>query len=178
MKRRRGYTKTRQMEKQFAVKGNVENGLPQDFGHLFDAAVQHMATYWSILEKMPGSKLRLTKLDDEIFEHLKTEFPEIDVSKTLDEDRMKSKEGKEKWRKFMTKYETRVEDYNFGTMLRSNPKFEYGEKETIFGTVLGVGNSIANLLTFTSYAHAILCHRDCQVHGLPTILRVLDCLRY
>ncbi|KAL2040290.1 hypothetical protein N7G274_007193 [Stereocaulon virgatum] len=103
------------LEKQFAVK-----------------AVQHMTTYWAILEKMKGSNLRLTKMDDEIYEHFKKEFPDFDPKETIDEDKMKSKEGKEKWRNFMMTYEKTVDDYNFGTMLRSNPKFEYGEKETIF----------------------------------------------
>ena len=92
-----------------------------------------MTTYWAILEKMRGSKLRLTKMDDEIYEHLRREFPEFDPKETIDEDKMKSKEGKERWRNFMMAYEKTVEDYNFGTMLRSNPTSEYGEKETIFG---------------------------------------------
>ena len=92
-----------------------------------------MATYWSILEKMRGSRLRLTKIDDEIYEHFKKEFPEFNPRETINEDEMKSKAGKEKWRNFMMAYEKKVDDYNFGTMLRSNPKFEYGEKETIFG---------------------------------------------
>ena len=92
-----------------------------------------MTTYWAILEKMKGSQLRLTKMDDEIYEHFKKEFPEFDPKETIDEDKMKSKEGKEKWRNFMMTYEKTVDDYNFGTMLRSNPKFEYSEKETIFG---------------------------------------------
>ena len=96
-------------------------------------AVQHMATYWSILEKMRGSKLRLTRIDDEILAHFHKDFPEIDVKETIDEDKMKSKEGKERWRNFMMQYEKTVEDYNFGTMLRANSKFEYGQKETIFG---------------------------------------------
>ena len=96
-----------------------------------------MATYWSILEKMRGSKLRLTKIDDEILAHFQKEFPEIDIGETIDEDKMKSKEGKERWRNFMMKYEKTVEDYNFGTMLRANPTFEYGEKETIFGRLSG-----------------------------------------
>ncbi|KAL6716565.1 hypothetical protein ACLMJK_006132 [Lecanora helva] len=97
-------------------------------------AVQHMTTYWAILEKMKGSSLRLTKFDDDIFEHFKKEFPDFDPKETIDEEKMKSKEGKERWRNFMMAYEKTVDDYNFGTMLRSNPKFEYGEKETIFGT--------------------------------------------
>lgn len=94
-----------------------------------------MTTYWAILEKMRGSKLRLTKMDDEIYGHFKKEFPEFDPKETINEDKMKSKEGKERWRNFMMTYEKTVEDYNYGTMLRSNPKFEYGEKETIFGSL-------------------------------------------
>jgi hypothetical protein len=94
--------------------------------------VQHIETYWKILEKVPGSKLRLTKLDDEIYEHFKKEFPEFDPKATIDEDEMKSKEGKEKWRKFINVYEKKVDDYNYGTVIRTNPKFEYGQDETIF----------------------------------------------
>ena len=93
-----------------------------------------MTTYWAILEKMKGSKLRLTKMDDQILEHFRRDFPEFDPKETIDEDKMKSKEGKERWRNFMMTYEKTVDDYNFGTMLRSNPKFEYEEKDTIFGS--------------------------------------------
>jgi Polysaccharide biosynthesis len=92
-----------------------------------------MMTYWKLLENIPGSKLRLTKIDDDIYEHFKKEFPDFDPTATINEDEMKSKEGKEKWRKFIAEYEKTVDDYNFGTMLRTNPTFEYGEKETIFG---------------------------------------------
>ena len=83
---------------------------------------------------MPGSTLRLTKIDDEIYDHFKTEFPEFNPAETIDEEEMKSPKGKERWRNFMMQYEKKIEDYNFGTMLRSDPKFEYSEKETIFGT--------------------------------------------
>ncbi|KAI9682079.1 MAG: hypothetical protein M1817_000133 [Caeruleum heppii] len=103
------------IEKQFAVK-----------------AVEHMSTYWSILEKLPGSRLRLTKLDDDIHAHLRRDFPDFDPRQTLNEDEMKSKTGKERWRKFMMAYEKTVADYNFGTLLRRDAKWEYGEKETIF----------------------------------------------
>jgi len=103
------------IEKQFAVK-----------------VVQHMSTYWAILEKVKGSSLRLTKMDDDIYKHLKADFPEFDPAATINEDEMKSKTGKELWRKFMMAYEKKVDDYNFGTMLRANPKWEYGQDETIF----------------------------------------------
>ncbi|RAL06009.1 polysaccharide biosynthesis domain-containing protein [Aspergillus ibericus CBS 121593] len=103
------------MEKQFAVK-----------------AVEHLMTYWSILEKVPGSKLRLTKMDDEILESFLKEFPDFDPAETLDEDKMKSKEGKEKWRNWINQYEKTIEDFNFGTMLRASPKVEYDRDTTIF----------------------------------------------
>ena len=93
-----------------------------------------MTTYWAILEKMRGSKLRLTKIDDEIYDHFEKDFPDFDAKATIDEDKMKSKEGKERWREFIMAYEKKIDDYNFGTMLRASPSTEYGEKETIFGT--------------------------------------------
>lgn len=105
-----------------------------------------MSTYWTLLEGIRGSKLRLTKMDDEIYEHFKSEFPEFDPSETIDEDEMKSKAGKDKWRNFMMQYEKKVDDYNFGTMLRTNPKYEYGEKETIFGTPTFLDSMVASLL--------------------------------
>jgi Polysaccharide biosynthesis len=107
-----------ELEKQFAVK-----------------AVHQMTVYWSILEKMPGSKLRLTRMDDEILDHLKRVIPDFDPAAEINEDEMKSKEGKEKWRNFCMVYEKgekAIEDYNFGTMLRKSSKTDYGEKETIF----------------------------------------------
>jgi hypothetical protein len=91
-----------------------------------------MQTYWSILERVKGSSLRLTKIDDEIMEHLKTDFPEFDPAAKVDEDEMKSKAGKERWRKFMMAYEKKVDDYNFGTMVRDRPDVEYEEDTTIF----------------------------------------------
>ncbi|KAF2105496.1 putative polysaccharide biosynthesis protein [Lophiotrema nucula] len=106
------------LEKQFAVK-----------------AVKHLEAYWGILEKVPGSELRLTKRDDEIYSHFKTEFPDFDPAATINEDDMKSKEGKEKWRNFINEYENgdkKVEDYNFGTILRTSPKVEYDQDTTIF----------------------------------------------
>ncbi|OJD17478.1 hypothetical protein AJ78_02451 [Emergomyces pasteurianus Ep9510] len=103
------------MEKQFAVK-----------------AVQQMTTYWSLLETTRGSNLRLTKMDDDIYEHFMAVFPDFDPAATINEDEMKSKAGKERWRTFLMAYDKKVEDYNFGTLLRANPKWEYGEKETIF----------------------------------------------
>lgn len=92
-----------------------------------------MTTYWAILEKVKGSSLKLTKMDDEIYDHLMKDIPDFDPAETIDEDKMKSKAGKEKWRNFMMVYEKQIDDYNFGTMLRTSPKIEYTQEGTIFG---------------------------------------------
>lgn len=91
-----------------------------------------MLTYWKILESMPGSKLKLTKYDDEIYAKFQQHFPEFDAKARINEDEMKSGEGKAKWRDFIKLYEDKVEDFNFGTMLRADASKEYDEKDTIF----------------------------------------------
>ncbi|KAL8335616.1 hypothetical protein RB598_009687 [Gaeumannomyces tritici] len=93
--------------------------------------IQHMETYWKILKNKRGSQLRLTKMDDEIYEHLKADFPELDPAEDIVEDKLKSKEGKERWRKFMMVYEKKVEDFNFGTMLRVSPKDDVDTEERV-----------------------------------------------
>ncbi|KAK9479550.1 putative polysaccharide biosynthesis protein [Lipomyces japonicus] len=106
------------IEKQFAVK-----------------AVMQAQTYWNLLEKVRGSTLRLTNLDAEIYKHFIEEFPEYSTSESvaeINENEMKSVKGKERWRKFMNAYEKAVNDFNFGTLLRTGSKNEYGEKTTIF----------------------------------------------
>jgi hypothetical protein len=105
------------IEKQFAVK-----------------AVKHVETYWSLLEKVGGSKLKLTKHDDDIFEQLIEDFPEFkDPAKVavISEEEMKSPSGKAKWRDFCEKF-NQIEDYNFGTMLRTKANGEYDQEGTIF----------------------------------------------
>lgn len=135
-------------------------------------------TYWAILEKVRGSQLRLTKMDDEIYESFMKEFPDFDPAETLNEDTMKSKEGKEKWRNWMNQYEKTVTDFNFGTMLRSNPKFEYDQETTIFGgfSFLTIGSLFAlggyvGLTSQNSHAHAVLRDRDRQVSIIALWIR-------
>lgn len=110
--------------------------------------------YWNLLEKVQPKDLRLTRyvlanhksqytltlgrLDDEIFEDLKTTFPELleppyKMLIKLDEDWMKSVDGKDRWRKFIGGYEKTVTDYNFGSLIRTDSTNEYGETNTIFG---------------------------------------------
>ncbi|KAH9997023.1 polysaccharide biosynthesis-domain-containing protein [Russula vinacea] len=111
-----------EIEKQFAVK-----------------AVEHAQTYWNLLEKIPPRSLKLTKYDDEIFEHTLREFPEFAAAphtslNKLDEEWMKSKEGKERWRVFINAYEKKIADFNFGSLIRTDSMREYSETNTIFVT--------------------------------------------
>jgi len=109
-----------EIEKQFAVK-----------------AVEHAQTYWNLLEKVPPRKLKLSKIDDEIFEHTMKEFPELSADsherlRKIDEEWMKSADGKKRWRKFIQAYEGKVTDHNFGSLIRMNSEEEYSESNTIF----------------------------------------------
>lgn len=52
----------------------------------------------------------------------------------IDEDWMKSPEGKKRWREFIESYKDKVKDYNFGSLIRTDSTGEYGEMNTIFGT--------------------------------------------
>lgn len=111
-----------EIEKQFAVK-----------------AVEQAQTYWNLLEKVPPRELRLTKIDDEIYEDIVKTFPELaepphNALAKLDEEWMKSEECKARWRSFIMRYEKKIQDYNFGCLIRTDSKLEYGESNTIFVT--------------------------------------------
>ncbi|RXW22775.1 hypothetical protein EST38_g3079 [Candolleomyces aberdarensis] len=78
-----------EIEKQFAVK-----------------AVEQAQTYWNLLEKVNPVELKLTKIDDEIYEDTIKTFPEFAEPPhtklvKLDEEWMKSDDGKKRWRDFM-----------------------------------------------------------------------------
>jgi len=111
-----------EIEKQFAVK-----------------AVEQAQTYWNLLEKVEPKDLKLTKYDDEIFEHTMKTFPELNEPPyeklvKVDEEWMKSPDGKNRWRDFIDSYKEKIQDYNFGSLIRTDARDEYGEANTIFVT--------------------------------------------
>ncbi|KIJ94767.1 hypothetical protein K443DRAFT_683507 [Laccaria amethystina LaAM-08-1] len=113
-----------EIEKQFAVK-----------------AVEQAQTYWNLLEIINPRDLKLTKLDDEIYAHTQSSFPELFVPPydkliKVDEEWMKSPQGKERWRVFVESYKDKIQEYNFGSLIRTNAEDEYGEANTIFVTRL------------------------------------------
>lgn len=105
------------IEKQFAVK-----------------AVVQAETYWNLISKVQASKLKLTLQDDEIFDQLIEDFPEFKEPlkvAVISEDEMKSPTGKARWREFCEKFKE-VDDYNFGTLLRTKALEEYSQENTLF----------------------------------------------
>ncbi|KAN0061448.1 hypothetical protein ACQY0O_006295 [Thecaphora frezii] len=119
---------------------NKAQNLPEIEKQMAVRCVEHAQTYWNLLEKVRPSALRLTKLDDEIYEDFQTTFPELSESTDpksvakIDEDAMKSPAGKEKWRNFINKYENKVADFNFGTLIRTDAADEYTQFNTTFVT--------------------------------------------
>lgn len=107
------------IEKQFAVK-----------------AVEYMETYWGLLEKIGAGNFKLTGCDDEIYDDLVATFPEFleapEKAQRLSEDELKSKVNKAKWFAFAQRFEKKVPDFNFGTLLRLDASKEYTQKNTIF----------------------------------------------
>ena len=111
-----------EIEKQFAVK-----------------AVEQAQTFWNLLEKIPPRELKLTQHDDELFEDTLATFPELaenDHEKLtkIDEDWLKSEDGKKKWREFIARHENKIKDFNFGCLIRTDARGEYGETNTMFVT--------------------------------------------
>lgn len=105
------------IEKQFAVK-----------------AVVQAETYWNLISKIKASSFKLTQHDDDIYDTLMEDFPEFkDKEKVavISEDEMKSPAGKARWRAFCEKFKE-IDDYNFGTLLRTKASEEYSQENTIF----------------------------------------------
>lgn len=105
------------IEKQFAVK-----------------AVVQADTYWNLISKVKASSFKLTQHDDAIFEALLEDFPEFkEPAKVaeISENEMKSPLGKTRWRNFCEKFKE-IDDYNFGTLLRTKANDEYSQENTIF----------------------------------------------
>ncbi|NXS30787.1 PBDC1 protein, partial [Pomatostomus ruficeps] len=76
--------------------------------------------------------LRLTKVDDRIYEEFRRTFRDLRVD-VLDPEELKSEPAKAKWRPFCLSFEGVVEDFNYGTLLRLDSRREYTEENTIFG---------------------------------------------
>lgn len=95
-------------------------------------AMHHAETYMKLLQSVGGGNFRLTPIDNELYDDFKKNFPDLKVD-VLDENDFKTEVSKAKWREFMSKYEHKVADYNFGSLIRLDCTGDYTEANTMFG---------------------------------------------
>lgn len=88
---------------------------------------------FQILCSVDPKLLRLTPHDEQIYKAFKDLFPNMKVDK-IDENELKSPEGKAKWRPFCEQFKDVVEDYSFGTLLRADCTGDYSEDNSILTT--------------------------------------------
>lgn len=96
-------------------------------------AMEHADVYFNILCSVDPKLLKLTPHDDQIYKAFRDTFPDLKVDK-INEDELKSPEGKQKWRPFCEQFKDVVEDYSFGTLLRADCNEEYLQENTILTT--------------------------------------------
>ncbi|KAH1005454.1 hypothetical protein HUJ04_006439 [Dendroctonus ponderosae] len=96
-------------------------------------AYEHAEIYFNILCSVDPKILRLTPEDDLIYRLFREEFPKLDVQLIIEQE-LKSTKEKAKWRPFCEKFKTIVEDYSYGTLLRSDALKDYSEENTILVT--------------------------------------------
>ncbi|KAF5273053.1 hypothetical protein FQR65_LT04795 [Abscondita terminalis] len=96
-------------------------------------AFEHAEIYFNLLSSVDAKLLHLTPLDDTIYRLFREEFPKLDVS-IVNENKLKSTQEKAKWRPFCEQFRDIVEDYSFGTLLRSDASRDYDEQNSILVT--------------------------------------------
>ncbi|KAI8612513.1 putative polysaccharide biosynthesis protein [Chytriomyces sp. MP71] len=99
-------------------------------------ALHHAETFFKLISTIDAKKMRLTKMDDDLYCEFKEEFPEIDVENVKEFEQFKCDKAKEKWRNWITKgnYEAKVADFNYGTLLRNRSAEDYGPENAFFVT--------------------------------------------
>ncbi|CAG9857137.1 unnamed protein product [Phyllotreta striolata] len=96
-------------------------------------AFEHAEVYFNILCSVDPKLLKLTPLDDLIYSSFRQEFPKLDIE-VIKEDELKSTKEKAKWRPYCERFKNLVEDYSYGTLLRSDAKDDYKEDNTMLVT--------------------------------------------
>jgi len=92
-------------------------------------AYENAETHMSILVSCDPQHLKLSDQDDELYKEFRLRFPDLPVA-VVNEDDLKSNDGKTKWRPFLEGFKDKVEDYNFGTLLRIDSNGLYDSNNT------------------------------------------------
>ncbi|KAJ1562810.1 polysaccharide biosynthesis domain containing protein 1 [Cladochytrium tenue] len=98
-------------------------------------ALHHAETFFKLISSTDSSALRLTKLDDEIYDDFRRHFPDLQVGELREMEDFKTESAKAKWRDWIMKYEKKVRDFNFGTLLRIRADEDYSEKNSFFAYI-------------------------------------------
>ncbi|XP_044261917.1 protein PBDC1 [Tribolium madens] len=96
-------------------------------------AYEHAEIYFNILCSVDPKYLKLTPIDNIIYKEFRDEFPHLRIN-IINENELKSEKSKAKWRPFCEKFKKCVEDYSFGTLLRSDASKDYTEDNTMLVT--------------------------------------------
>lgn len=84
------------------------------------------------MQSVDPKLLHLTPFDEAIYKIFREDFPILNVA-DMDEDDMKSVKGKAKWRAFCERF-SKVDDYNYGTLLRVNCRKSYNQENSMLVT--------------------------------------------
>ena len=100
--------------------------------HLWVAkAIEDAEVYINLLQSVDTQYLKLSYIDDRLYEAFSETFPELNVDK-LKEDDLKNEDAKVKWRRFCEQFKPLIENYNFGTLLRLDSSGGYSEQNSTF----------------------------------------------
>ncbi|KAJ2077078.1 hypothetical protein H4R24_005340 [Coemansia sp. RSA 988] len=94
-------------------------------------AMHHAETYMKLLRSVGPGKFRLCPIEDELYKDFRKNFPTLNIAH-LDADDFKTEASKAKWREFINKYENRITDFNFGSLVRIDCKGDYTEENSMF----------------------------------------------
>lgn len=76
--------------------------------------------------------MTLHSVDEDIYKDFRKTFPALRVD-VVSEDELKSKEAKDLWRDLIMRFQGKIEDFNYGTLLRADCAKDYTEENTILG---------------------------------------------
>ncbi|KXJ71560.1 hypothetical protein RP20_CCG020282 [Aedes albopictus] len=105
----------------------VNDGMVEELWAM--KAVEHAEVHFNLLCSVDPRQLHLTPYDNEIYEEFRKQFPDMNVA-VVDENELKSADGKAKWRTYMEKF-NRLEDYSYGTLLRASAGEEFHPENAI-----------------------------------------------
>ena len=85
--------------------------------------------YFKLIHAFDPSKLKLTLFDDIIYNEYMRYFKNLKID-VIDEEELKSEDAKVIWRPFVEQYKGKIDDYNFGTLIRKDCSKDYSEENT------------------------------------------------